>query len=174
MIFPRRDLRHGRVLVVGRGKGRGLNALSSEEFIRYFNNNYPRFPVPDGTDYVDWVIENNIATVGTPNDAIERIEQIYAKQGEFGAVLLQVTQWADWSARRRSFELYAEYVIPYFSHANENRSKSYSWVTANQEELVTKRVNAAQRMFAKHAAETEASDENVPATDGPVNSPRLA
>ena len=148
--------------------------FGTEEFIRYFNNNQPRFPVPDGVDYVDWVIENGIATVGTPDDAIERIEKLYAKQGEFGAVLLQVTQWADWPARWRSFELYAEYVIPYFSEANENRRKSYAWVTANQEELVTKRVNAAQQMFAKHAAESAASEVGTPATHGPVNSSRLS
>ncbi|HXY94290.1 MAG TPA: LLM class flavin-dependent oxidoreductase [Acidimicrobiia bacterium] len=148
--------------------------FGTEEFIRYFNNNQPRFPVPDGADYVDWVLESNIATVGTPDDAIARIEKLYAKQGDFGAVLLQVTQWADWAARRRSFELYAEYVIPHFSGANENRRKSYAWVTANQEELVTKRVNAAQQMFAKHAAESAPSDESVAVTDSPVNSRALS
>ena len=145
----------------------------TEEFIRYFNNNQPRFPVPDGADYVDWVLEHEIATVGTPDDAIARIEKLYAKQGDFGAVLLQVTQWAEWPARRRSFELYAEYVMPYFSKANENRSKSYAWVTANQDELVTKRVNAAQQMFAKHAAESE-GDAAAPSTDDTVNSRTLS
>jgi limonene 1,2-monooxygenase len=146
----------------------------TEEFIRYFNNNQPRFPVPDGADYVDWVLEHDIATVGTPDDAIERIEKLYAKQGEFGALLLQVTQWADWPARRRSFELYAEYVMPYFSGANENRAKSYEWVTANQDELVTKRVNAAQQMFAKHAAESEGVGPMPSAGDDAVNSRSLS
>jgi limonene 1,2-monooxygenase len=137
----------------------------TEEFIRYFNNNQPRFPVPDGADYVDWVLEHDIATIGTPDDAIERIEKLYAKQGEFGAVLLQVTQWADWPARRRSFELYAEYVMPHFSKANENRRRSYAWVTANQDELVTKRVNAAQQMFAQHEAERGRRDERPGSDD---------
>ncbi len=31
--------------------------------------------------------------------------------------------------------------------------RSYEWVTKNQDELVTKRVNAAQQMFAQHEAE---------------------
>jgi limonene 1,2-monooxygenase len=126
-----------------------------EEFVRYFNNNQPRFNVPEGADYVDWVIENEIAVVGTPDDAIARIEKLRAKQGEFGAVLLQFTQWADWPALKRSFELYAQYVIPHFSGANVNREDSYRWVTANQDELVTKRVNAANQMFAKHEAERD-------------------
>ena len=129
-----------------------------EEFIRYFNNNQPRFEVPEGTDYVDWVVENKVGVVGTPDDAIERIEQIYEKQGEFGAVLLQVTNWADWPATKRSFELYAHHVIPHFAGANEGRRRSYEWVTKNQDELVTKRIAAAQQMFAKHEAERGGAD----------------
>ncbi len=37
-----------------------------EEFIRYFNNNQPRFDVPEGADYVEWVIEHHVAVVGNP------------------------------------------------------------------------------------------------------------
>jgi limonene 1,2-monooxygenase len=73
-----------------------------EENIRYFNNNQPRFDVPEGTDYVDWVLEHEIAVVGTPDDAIARIERLQEKQGEFGAVLVMVNNWTDWPAIRRS------------------------------------------------------------------------
>ena len=128
-----------------------------EEFIRYFNNNQPRFHIPNGTDYVDWVIEKQIAVVGTPDDAIARIEHLKEKQGEFGVVLLQTTNWADWPALKRSMELYAHYVIPHFSGANANRIDSYDWVTEHQDELVAKRVNAANQMFAKHEAERPSS-----------------
>jgi limonene 1,2-monooxygenase len=124
-----------------------------EEFIRYFNNNQPRFAVPEGADYVDWVIEHHIAVVGTPDDAIGRIERLYEKQGEFGCLLLQITNWADWPALQRSVELYAQYVIPHFAAANRNRVDSYEWVTQNQDELVTKRVNEAQQMIDRHQAE---------------------
>jgi limonene 1,2-monooxygenase len=124
-----------------------------EDFIRYFNNNQPRFNVPEGADYVEWVIENHVAVIGTPDDAIARIERLYEKQGEFGCVLLQATQWADWPATKRSYELYANQVMPHFSGANDNRFASYDWVTEHQDELVSKRVNAAAQMFAKHEAE---------------------
>ena len=131
-----------------------------EEFIRYLNNNQPRFRVPDGADYVDWVIEKDIAVVGTPDDAIARIQQLREKQGEFGAVLLQTTNWSDWPALKRSMELYAHHVIPHFSDANAHRVDSYNWVTQHQEELVTKRVNAANQMFDKHEAERPSSAPN--------------
>ncbi len=129
-----------------------------EEFIRYFNNNQPRFDVPEGTDYIQWVLEHDIAVVGTPDDAIRRIERLYEKQGDFGCLLLQITNWADWPATKRSLELYAHHVIPHFSGANTSRMASYDWVTKNQDELVTKRVNAANQMFAKHQAERAAKD----------------
>jgi limonene 1,2-monooxygenase len=133
-----------------------------EEFIRYFNNNQPRFDVPEGADYVQWVLDNDIAVVGTPDDAIARIERLYAKQGDFGCVLLQITNWADWPALKRSLELYAHYVIPHFSGVSRNRVASYHWVTENQAELVTKRVNAANQMFAKHQAERAAKEPAMP------------
>ena len=137
-----------------------------EEFVRYFNNNQPRFDVPEGADYVEWVVENGIAVVGTPDDAIARIERLYEKQGEFGCVLLQITNWADWPALKRSLELYAQYVIPHFAKANANRAASYEWVTENQAELVAKRVSAANQMFARHEAEQAAK-----AGDGPSGGP---
>jgi limonene 1,2-monooxygenase len=130
-----------------------------EEYIRYFNNNQPRFDVPEGADYVDWVLEHNIAVVGTPEDAIARIERLYEKQGEFGCLLLGANNWANWEATKRSYELYARYVIPHFAGSNANRVESYDWVTSNQEELVTKRVSAAAQMFEKHEAERGALQE---------------
>ncbi|MBW8825563.1 MAG: LLM class flavin-dependent oxidoreductase [Acidobacteria bacterium] len=145
-----------------------------EEFIRYYNNNQPRFDVPEGADYVDWAIENNIAVVGTPDDAIARLEALYEKQGEFGAILIQVTQWADWAATKRSFELYSQYVIPHFSGANENRTTSYQWVTKNQEELASKRANAATQSFAKHEAEQAAKGKTVAARPDLTNSTTLS
>jgi limonene 1,2-monooxygenase len=152
----RRDIRYG-----------------AEEWIRYLNNNQPRMPVPEGADYVDWAIEHEIAVVGTPEDAIARIERLYERQGDFGAVLLQITNWADWPALKRSLELYAQYVIPHFAGANENRQASYAWVTKNQDELVTKRVNAAQQMFARHEAEQAAKSTGAERPEA-VNAPTLS
>ena len=127
--------------------------FGTAKFVDYFNNNLPRFHVPEGMDPVDWVIENDIAVVGTPDDAIERIDRVLAKQGEFGAVLLQANNWADWQQTRRSYELYARYVVPHFNRLNANRKASYNWITDIQQELIEKRTNAANQMFAKHEAE---------------------
>ena len=127
--------------------------FGAKEYIDYLNNNQPRFHVPDDADTVDWIVENQVAVVGTPEDAIARIEQLQEKQGEFGAVLLLATNWADWPATKKSYELYARYVMPHFDNSNVNRVESYAWVTAHQDELVDKRLAAAAQMTAKHEAE---------------------
>ncbi len=130
--------------------------FGAEEYVDYLNNNQPRLHVPPGKDTVEWLVENRIAVVGTPEDVIERIEQLQSKQGEFGCLLILATNWADWAATRRSYELYARYVMPHFDRANVNRVDSYQWVSANQAEIVDKRVAAANQMIARHAAETAA------------------
>lgn len=133
--------------------------FGAEEYVDYLNNNQPRFHVPPGTDTVEWLVENRIAVVGTPEDVIERIEQLYAKQGEFGALLILATNWADWAATKRSYELYARYVMPHFDRANVNRVDSYHWVSQHQAEIVDKRIAAANQMIARHEAETAAKAE---------------
>lgn len=55
--------------------------FGTDEYIRYLNNNQPRFHVPPGEDMVDWVVEHRIACVGTPEDAIEHIEQLQGRAG---------------------------------------------------------------------------------------------
>jgi limonene 1,2-monooxygenase len=124
-----------------------------EEFIRYRNNNQHRYDVPEGTDYVDWSIENGVAVVGTPQDAIDIIEALQKKQGEFGCLLQVISNWADWPARQRSLELYAEYVMPYFAGSNQSRVASYQWVADHNAEVSGKRVAAIEQMFAKHNSE---------------------
>jgi limonene 1,2-monooxygenase len=127
-----------------------------KEQVDYLNNNMPRIFVPAGADTVDWYIEQRFAVIGTPDDAIARIQQLADKQGDFGAVLLLAHDWADWEDTKRSYELYARYVMPHFSAANDARTASYAWVTKHQGELTQMRVAAAQDMIDRHEAEWKA------------------
>ena len=127
-----------------------------KEQVDYLNNNMPRIFVPEGVDTVDWYVEQRFSVIGTPDDAIARIEQLAEKQGEFGAVLLMSHDWADWEETKRSYELYARYVMPHFSRANDRRAESYGWVTEHQSELTAKRKAAAEDMINRHEAEWKA------------------
>jgi limonene 1,2-monooxygenase len=124
-----------------------------QEQIDYLNNNMPRIFVPDGVDPVEWYVDQGAAVIGTPDDAIARIERLYQKTPEIGAILLNAHDWATWEQTKKSYELYARYVMPHFEEYNTPRQNSYKWVTAHQSELTEKRTSAARAMFDKHEAE---------------------
>jgi len=133
-----------------------------EKYLNYLNNNQRRFIVPAGADPLEWFVENNYGVVGTPADAITLIERLQAKQGEFGVFLHQAHNWADWEETKRSYELYARYVMPHFSRDNRPRIDSYDWCTEHRDELSEKRSAAARAMFDKHEAEQRAAMSRPP------------
>lgn len=140
-----------------RAKAREDVRFGFEKYIGYFNNNSPgRFPIPAGTDPVDWFVGRKMGVVGTPDDAIAMIERLQGQQGEFGAFLQQCHDWADWEGTKRSYELFARHVMPHFRGSNANRVASYAWTGANNVEFTSKRQAAVEQMFARHAAEEAA------------------
>jgi len=130
-----------------------------ERYLGYLNNNQPRFIVPAGQDPLGWFVENRYGVCGTPDDAIALIERLEDKQGAFGAFLQQAHNWADFEMTKRSYELYARYVMPHFSRLNESRAASYQWCGDNRAEFSAKRNAAAKAMFDKHEAEQRARRE---------------
>jgi limonene 1,2-monooxygenase len=114
--------------------------------------------VPAGQDPLEWFIDNKFGVCGTPDDAIALIERLQAKQGEFGAFLHQAHNWADFEATKRSYELYARYVMPHFSKQNRPRAASYEWCGDNRAEFGAKRNAAAKAMFDKHEAEQKVAE----------------
>ena len=132
-----------------------------ERYLGYLNNNQPRFIVPKGQDPLEWFIENRYGVCGTPDDAIALIERLQEKQGAFGAFLQQAHNWADFEETKRSYELYARYVMPHFSRLNASRAASYQWCGDNRTEFSAKRNAAAKAMFDKHEAEQRAAREGA-------------
>jgi limonene 1,2-monooxygenase len=88
-----------------------------EDFSKYFSHVLPGGPVSGDT--VQEILENNrssgFAVIGSPDDAIERIQELLdASNGGFGAFLFLDHNWANPAAKHRSYELFAQYVIPHF------------------------------------------------------------
>jgi limonene 1,2-monooxygenase len=111
--------------------------------------------LPPG-DPLDILVAAGAIVVGTPADAVKQIEKLRAKQGEFGCFLQLAHNWADWEATKKSYELYARYVVPHNRQANRHRVESLEWTTAHNQELSAMSQAAAQAMFAKHQAERAA------------------
>jgi limonene 1,2-monooxygenase len=121
--------------------------FATREFIEYVDNNFPRHKIPQDQDAVDWVIDHKVGIVGTPDQAIARIEEIQEKLGSFGTVLINGFPWADHHETIRSLELYADYVIPHFEREREARKASYDWITERQTGFAEQRVRAVEKAF---------------------------
>ncbi|MBP1778559.1 MAG: luciferase-like protein [candidate division NC10 bacterium] len=76
-------------------------------------------------DPVDLLVNSGRAVIGTPADAVAMIERLHARQGDFGVMLLQSHNWADWENTKKSYELYARFVMPQLARVNEIRRQSY-------------------------------------------------
>ena len=105
-------------------------------------------------DQVDLLVNAGRAVIGTPADAIRMIERLQEKQGEFGCVLLQAHNWAEWEATKKSYELYARFVMPHFERVNDNRRDSFTYLRENLEALQDARQKGADAAFARWEEKT--------------------
>jgi limonene 1,2-monooxygenase len=129
------------------------------KWFEYFQRINPaRFASLPKGDPLDILVGAGAIVVGTPDDAIKQVERLYAKQGQFGAYLQLAHNWANWEATKKSYELYARYVVPHFRKSNTHRVESLDWTTAHNKEIVAMTQAAAQAMFAKHKAERDAKE----------------
>ena len=95
------------------------------------------------------------ATVGAPDDAIERIERLIEHTGGFGTFLLLAHNTADPEATWRSYDLFARYVMPHFQGANRGRHASLAWAGENAARFGGRMLEAQSQATATfHAATT--------------------
>ncbi len=75
-----------------------------------------RLPIiPDNSkDPARILVENGLAVIGTPTDAIAQIKRLDRQTGGYGCFLQMAHNWADWDQTRKSYELFAEKVVPAF------------------------------------------------------------
>jgi limonene 1,2-monooxygenase len=107
---------------------------SREALDHWMTNGLPNFGIP---------------TIGTPDDAIATIEKLSAKTGGFGTFLFLAHNCASWSATKRSYELFAEYVIPACREMNVARDASIDWVGQNTERFFGAMQQATREAIAK-------------------------
>jgi limonene 1,2-monooxygenase len=129
------------------------------EFSRYFSHILPAGPVQG--DNPAEIIANNresgFAVIGTPEDAVAKIEELVeASDGGFGVFLLFDHDWAPPAAKLKSYELFAQYVMPHFTGQLEGPAASADWVAASGTEFVERASHAIGKAIEDHAAERAA------------------
>ncbi len=82
-------------------------------------------------DPIEKVLAGRGGIVGTPDDAVEALERLWDVSGGFGCLLLSGTNWMNFEATKRSYELFMRYVLPKFTGQNRRREKSFQWMKEN-------------------------------------------
>jgi limonene 1,2-monooxygenase len=126
-------------------------------FSKYFTHVLPAGPTRGETaeEIINNVDEDGFAVIGTPEDAIAKLESLVDESGGFGTFLLFGHDWASPQATRRSFELFAQYVMPHFTGQLDAPAASCEWVTGSGGEFVNRAANAIMKAIADHAAQPQ-------------------
>jgi len=90
--------------------------------------------VPDTTEELATVInETGRGVIGTPEMAVNQLQRLIDRSGGFGTYLFQGIDFANWQDTLRSYELFAEEVMPRFKPALGPVLRSYQNVVSNSE-----------------------------------------
>lgn len=115
--------------------------------------------VPGGGDVIDALLDSSMAVIGTPDDAVAQIERLKAQSGGFGTLVLFAHNWADWPQTKRSYELFARYVMPRVDAMPDNRAISEDECRTQRPELAGQIGAAIQARIQRHV--DEKGDKNI-------------
>ena len=92
-------------------------------------------PFKTGDEAVDMTAfsDNAAATIGTPDDLVERIKSVIDVSGGFGTVVGFVHDWANPENTMRSWDMVARYVVPQINGYMKELYKSRDFVANNRE-----------------------------------------
>ena len=100
--------------------------------VDYYGNTLGRDTKP-GQEGVETMMERGGAIVGTPDDAIAALEHLLEVTEGFGGFLALAHEWASPEQTRRSFEMWAHYVMPHFQGQLEPIRSSNAWVSSHRD-----------------------------------------
>lgn len=119
------------------------------------------FDSPDaGVDEVAFS-ENAVGVIGTPDDLVERIRDLYEVTGGFGVVIGFVHDWANIENTRRSWDMVARYVVPEVKGMIAPLRASQRHVIENRESFERAREAIVTKIMANERA---AAALNAPST----------
>ena len=124
------------------------------EFSRYFSHVLPAGPTQGNTaeEIIANVHEGGFAVIGTPDDAITKIQSLIDESGGFGTFLMFAHDWARPDHTHASFELFAKYVMPHFQNQLAAPIASEGWLTGAGGKFVNDAVGAITKAITDYNA----------------------
>jgi limonene 1,2-monooxygenase len=108
---------------------------------------------------LEWLVSSGTGVVGTYKDAIEQIERLWEQSnGGFGAMLLFDNNWANFTAKKEHYHLFANHVMPHFQGTTNRLQANESWTRSVREEKTAANWAAIEAFSKKHDDEQAAKE----------------
>jgi limonene 1,2-monooxygenase len=132
-------------------------AYGIEHWFRYFQHvaAFPQMAVSgDNLDeMIDFINTAGIGVIGTADQARAQVQRLVDQAGGFGTMLLMGHDWADPTATKRSFEIFARDVAPHFQGQAEPTLEAARLASAGRDVHSKAQLDAVAHMTAKYEAE---------------------
>jgi len=115
----------------------------------------PLAPAGSVENAIDALRGSGLAVIGTPDDAAAQLDRLAQQSGGFGCFLFMDHNWADWPRKLRSYELFAQHVMPRFKRLNDARVASMRWASGNRTPFMGAVGNALNQEVQKHVADVQ-------------------
>jgi limonene 1,2-monooxygenase len=106
--------------------------------------------VDDAKGFAHKMVERGGAIVGTPDDAVAAIARLQELSGGFGTLVGFVHDWANPEAMRRSYDLFARYVIPQVQGLLKPVERSAAMLQANNKPLMERAGQGILKAIREH------------------------
>ena len=117
------------------------------ETITYFEDTLGR-PPGRADDPLRDGVKMGTTLVGSPETVTKGIRRLLAySKGGFGGILFRAHEWANREQTRRSYELFARYVMPVFQGSIDPVIASNTWARENRKQVFGPTVEAVKRAF---------------------------
>lgn len=94
----------------------------------------PRPPAMSLDERIDAANASGAVVIGTADRAIEQIQRLVDQSGGFGTFLLNGGYWANLDDTLRSYEIFAEQVMPHFTGQLAAPTRSYEWTMGDDKD----------------------------------------
>jgi len=102
-----------------------------------------------------------VGVVGTPETMVAHIKKLQEQSGGFETFLALAHNAADFSATKKSYELFAREVMPHFQNSNDNRGASLDWAAQNADRFMEEYVGGINTAIAQHEQEMASKHSKV-------------
>ena len=135
---------------------RQVKRAERHETITYFEETLGR-PPGRSDDPLTEGVKMGTTLVGSVDTVVRGIRKLWElSDGGFGGLLFRAHEWANREQTRKSYELFARYVMPHFQGSGEGPRGSNEWARGNRKTIFSPNVEAIRQAFTNAGREVPA------------------